>query len=356
MNRPLILGVCLLVCAEASHAAAANDALTMTAQLVSPISSRSNKKGDRVSAIVLSPAAFRGAPLEGDIDIADSSGNVEKTSSLRFAFKQLTYNGRAVPVNVDILGFRNSKGQAGVDEEGRVVRKSSGVGKALAAAGIGAAIGALLDGRKGAAIGAGAGLAAGFLFVSIAVKGPDIALDPNSVFELAVRECEDCPADQIGLAQRQFSNGVFSFYYPSNWQTYWDGRSAEMTAAPAFGVVGRRGNTVEIGYGVVAGLYTPSRGGQLLQNATDELIRSMRSRSPDLQVVTPDTPTPAGSQLLVIPMVRPSALEAGNEVRLLITTMSPYGLFYLTGIAPGSRSQEISEFSRPILQTLRFRE
>jgi hypothetical protein len=363
MKRLMMLITCLLACllARQSHdalaSAAESNVQTMTAQLVSPISARANRAGDKVSAIILSPEAYRGAPLEGEIKEAKSSGDLQKTSSLQFFFSSLTLDGKTIPVRADVVSFQNSKGQPGVDEQGRIVRKSSGIGKALAVAGIGAALGAILDGRKGAAIGAGIGLAAGFVFVSVAVKGPDVAFDSKSTFELAVRPCEECTGGEPTPAQRQFAHDEFSFSYPAQWRAYWDGRSPQVTVAPPSALVSHQGGNVAIGYGAVAGFYHPSTGAETLRSATYRLIRALIAHSPELELIPGSQPTEAeNGQLLLVPMVRRSSLEADPEIQLVLTMMRPQGLFYFIGIAPASRSRDISGFSQAILQSLRFRE
>jgi hypothetical protein len=157
-------------------------------RLVSGISTRNNVKGDRIAATVLMPEEFKGSLMEGVIQESKSSGKVNKTSTLRFTFNTLVHQGKTIPVRADVVSFYNSKGQQNVDEEGQVVEKSRGTGKAVAATAIAAGIGALIGGGKGAVIGAGAGLAAGILLVSVAVKGPNVSFDTNSEFDLSVKE------------------------------------------------------------------------------------------------------------------------------------------------------------------------
>src|SRR5436190_24325528 len=58
-------------------------------QLTSGLSSRDNKKGDKISAIVLEPQEYKGATMEGTVDEAKSSGKVNKSSRLKFSFASL---------------------------------------------------------------------------------------------------------------------------------------------------------------------------------------------------------------------------------------------------------------------------
>src|SRR5260221_7596243 len=144
-------------------------------KLTSSLSSRENKKGDKISAIVLSPDAFKGATLEGTVEEAKSSGKVNKSSTLRFSFHSLVLPGNEqVAVQTHVKSYKNSKGKEGVDEEGNIVEKSGNLGKVGIGTAAGAGIGALIGGGKGAAIGAGVGAAATVLVVAVGVKGPNV--------------------------------------------------------------------------------------------------------------------------------------------------------------------------------------
>jgi hypothetical protein len=109
-----------------------------------------------------------------------------------FAFDTLTFNGRTAPISAVLKEVFNSKGVKDVDEEGRVIGKSSNKKRTEAALG-GALVGALVGGLRGggggaaagAAIGAGAGLAVG---ITLTATGTDIEFRPGSHFSIEVSD------------------------------------------------------------------------------------------------------------------------------------------------------------------------
>jgi hypothetical protein len=191
----------LITCAAGFLAAPAwlpaqdNGEFPMRVRLTAQISSRANQKGDKISALVIAPKQFQGATVEGEVRQAKSSGSVKKESQLTVAFTKIAAAGREIPIQSNVTSFVNSKGQANVDEEGNVIRKSSGFGRAALWAAIGAAagagVGAAAGGSasaagQGAAIGGAAGAAAALL-ITFGSKAPEIRFDPGSELELAVR-------------------------------------------------------------------------------------------------------------------------------------------------------------------------
>ena len=79
------------------------------------------------------------------------------------------HGGQPTAISTEIRAFHNSKGQAEVDEEGRIIRRGGGnTGKALGGTAAGGLIGGLAGGLKGAAIGAGVGAAASIAIIEIA--------------------------------------------------------------------------------------------------------------------------------------------------------------------------------------------
>ena len=157
-------------------------------KLLGPLSTETNRKGDKITAQVLTPEQFKGDILEGEVRESRSGGKIRGTSTLNFSFHTLHHAGNLVPVDAQIKSFTNSKGVQDADEEGRVVQKKNNLGKTAAAAGIGALIGAIAGGAKGAAIGAGVGAAASLVFIQMTVKGANVTLAPGSEFVLSVKE------------------------------------------------------------------------------------------------------------------------------------------------------------------------
>jgi hypothetical protein len=153
-------------------------------QLTQPLSTKANKKGDKVVAQVLLPADYKGDILQGEVKDSKSSGSFSKESVLNFGFNELYHQGQTIAVRAEVTKFYNSKGKENVDDEGRIIRKQNELGKAALITALGAGVGAAAGGGKGAAIGAGAGAAAGLLFAKFGTKAPDISFDTGSTFDV----------------------------------------------------------------------------------------------------------------------------------------------------------------------------
>jgi OmpA-OmpF porin, OOP family len=152
-------------------------------ELMNRVDTETSRKGDMVSARVVSPASFQGSVLEGKIKESKSGAKSGSDSVLDLDFDTLRQNSAAVPINSKIKSVGNSKGQANVDEEGRVVgragnsnKKSSGTG------GLGRAFGNITGGAA-ARIGAAVDTAASVLF-RVSSDAPNLRFDAGSKFIL----------------------------------------------------------------------------------------------------------------------------------------------------------------------------
>ncbi|MBM3957694.1 MAG: hypothetical protein FJ313_06540 [Gemmatimonadetes bacterium] len=157
-------------------------------KLLAPLSTETNRKGDKITAQVVTPEPFTGDMLEGEVKESKSGGKITGKSVLNITFSQLHHGEQKIPVEAKVQSFTNSKGQQDVDEEGRMIEKKSNVGKAAAGTGVGALIGGIAGGAKGAAIGAGIGGAASLVLIQVAAKGANITFAPGSEIVLSVRE------------------------------------------------------------------------------------------------------------------------------------------------------------------------
>ncbi len=156
-------------------------------KLLSPLSTETSRKGDKVTAQVVSPSQYRGAYMEGTVKESRSGGKIKGKSVLNFSFETLNLKSRQIPVSSSVKSVVNSKGKQNVDEEGRVVEKKNNLGKAAVATGVGALIGGIAGGGKGAAIGAGVGAAASLILIEVPGQGANVAFAPGRQFVLAVK-------------------------------------------------------------------------------------------------------------------------------------------------------------------------
>lgn len=160
----------------------------MKVELMGPLGTKTSRKGDRVFARVRQPDALKGDTVEGTVKEVRSGGKFHGQSVLNFSFETLQHGGQPIAIGTEIRAFRNSKGQAEVDEEGRIIRRGGGnTGKALGGTAAGGLIGGLAGGLKGAAIGAGVGAAASIAVIEIASDSPEIRFDPGSEITLSAK-------------------------------------------------------------------------------------------------------------------------------------------------------------------------
>jgi hypothetical protein len=159
-------------------------------ELLSPISTETNKKGDQFTCQVLEPQGFAKAYVSGHISKIKGSGKVSGNSEIAMAFEKITmpdeqegaFSAQITEV-YDLVDSAN-KGQAdeGGTVKGHSTRKRDAL-KIAVAAGIGAGIGGILAGSKGAAIG---GLIGASLAVTntLSTKGPNLKFDTGTQFEV----------------------------------------------------------------------------------------------------------------------------------------------------------------------------
>ena len=164
-------------------------------RLLSPISTKTNKAGDAISAQVTVPERWAGARIQGKIRACTAARKLGGKSELSLSFVTMIHNGMAYSVQTEVKGFENSKGAVGVDDEGTVIKHNRVLGKALILGGIGAATGAAVGGAKGAAIGGAAGVAGAFV-IKMAASAPNITFNAGSIVSVHVTARLKSPSAQ----------------------------------------------------------------------------------------------------------------------------------------------------------------
>lgn len=159
-----------------------------TLELLSPISTARNQKGDSFRCIVVAPSEYRSAIVDGQLTKVKASGKATGKSEIAMAFRSITLpngtSGKFEAQIAEVYEVIGSANQGKADSEGKVGAKSYRKRDALRialGAGIGAAIGAVVGGGTGAAIGAaiGGGLAAAG---TLSEKGPDLEFSDGTRF------------------------------------------------------------------------------------------------------------------------------------------------------------------------------
>jgi hypothetical protein len=157
-------------------------------ELLSPLSTATNQKGDKFSCKVLSPVEYTGAIIGGYIRKAKRSGKAKGKSEMDLAFETITFaDGNTATFNasvVEVFDVVDAGEQGRADNEGTVKAKST-IKRDMLKIGAGAAIGAILGGifggAQGAAVGAAIGAGIG-VSTTLATKGPDLEFKQGTQF------------------------------------------------------------------------------------------------------------------------------------------------------------------------------
>jgi hypothetical protein len=161
-------------------------------KLLSPINTKTARKGDAFTLSVEQPSQFLGGTIHGSITKLKKPkrGGSKGKAEVAFQFDTLTFDNQTQKINAVLVEVRNSQGVQNVDEEGHVIGKPSHkkrdaliIGLAVAGALAGARYGGAAAGVAGAAAGAAAGAVIGR---EMTVAGSDIEFRPGSLFVLNV--------------------------------------------------------------------------------------------------------------------------------------------------------------------------
>ena len=138
---------------------------TIVASLITPLSTKTARDGDRFSMTVDAPGQYNGAVIEGRV-IGERSGVVTGRANMSLSFETIRLrNGQSYQFAGIVTQVRETDGgMVSVNNEGSI-RDNSQTTKTVTRAGIGAVLGAIIGaiagGGEGAAIGAGVGAGAG---------------------------------------------------------------------------------------------------------------------------------------------------------------------------------------------------
>lgn len=164
------------------------DGVEMKIRLSTQISTKTNKEGDRFTAVVLDPSDYADAIIEGHIAKLNRSGKATGKTELALAFDSIQLRGgRSGRFAAQVEKVYQTETVKTVDEEGNVEtssRTKDTATRGVGGAALGAIIGGIAGGGKGAAIGAaiGGGVGVGSVFIQ---GGKELILEPGT--EILIR-------------------------------------------------------------------------------------------------------------------------------------------------------------------------
>ncbi len=169
----------------------------------------------------------------------------------------------------------------------------------------------------------------------------------------------DAPLGQVMASEnfKTLNHSAFRVGYPENWEVFGDESSA-VTIAPRSGVA-----ESAVAYGVIISGYQPERGsGASLDDATHQLISTLRQSNPEMRIVGHDEDIRVGGargksvDLIGTSPIRDSGGKALRERDWLVTVQRDDGsLLYMIFIAPDRDFAQMRPAFEKMEQSLRLR-
>lgn len=151
-------------------------------RMADTLDTRQSRAGERFSAILDRDLvvegdviARRGSAVEGRVVDVTDSGRVKGRSEIAFTLTSLNAGGRTYRIDTNTIRMQ---AEAGIKEDAAIIGGATGIG---------AAVGAVAKGKKGAAIGAAIGAGAGTAAV-LRQKGKYIEIRPETDFTFRLQD------------------------------------------------------------------------------------------------------------------------------------------------------------------------
>ncbi|HUB80841.1 MAG TPA: OmpA family protein [Bryobacteraceae bacterium] len=176
---------CLVAAIWLAPAAFAQE--SFTAKLTTPVSAAANRRGDPITATVLTPAAFQGDTLRGQITETKTSRG---QSMLQFNLVSLLHQGVSIPIASTVSSISNSQGQPGIDEQSRPFAASNpSPSESQARQRVGSRFGGMLGGNLGGAVSDASNTPSGppIPNIRVASQGPGVELAAGATLGLSIR-------------------------------------------------------------------------------------------------------------------------------------------------------------------------
>lgn len=360
-------------------------------ELLSPISTATNKKGDTFTCLVLEPKDYEGARVSGRIKNLKRPKKVKGDSQMELEFQRIeTSNGGGVfhaqikevydVVDVAQGGRADSEGSV----KGRSVVKRDMI-KISAAVAIGATLGGIFGGTAGAL--AGGAIAGALASASVlTTSGPDLEFKQGTQFKVLTNapkrpknERQTTPASTtprssltrrppgnqpaasisqpVGVAapsgryKSYSTNTVYRLSFPDNWRDYSSGGTATLAPEGAYGVYnGRPGYTHCVMSGVAP---APRRD---LQQSTEALVGGLLRTNTYLQQQGSYTRSVlAGRSSLGVSLAgRWPVTNHAEAINIYTALLRDGRLFYLITVVPQDEYAAYEQVFQTVVRSVQF--
>ena len=155
---------------------------------------------------------------------------------------------------------------------------------------------------------------------------------------------------------KEFQGREFTISHPDNWRSAEGREAGTAIIAPEGGAFQDSSGGVQVGLGLMTGIYTP-KNARNLQEATSEFIEQVRSGNPQLQVGQgrPEQLRVDGSEAIRTTLVGPSPYQNEREVDNLVTIARSNGrILYLVFVSPESKNRNAEPVFKQMLRSVRL--
>src|SRR5215472_13341887 len=197
----------------------------------------------------------------------------------------------------------------------------------------------------------------------IAAQDQRGGFNPNGVSDSSVgQEASNSRGNRYSASGdfQQLNHSAFTIGYPSNWKAFGDAQSA-VTLAPPNGVGQDSNSQSAVAVGVIIDSYEPEQGASLDQ-ATRDLIASLRQSNPDLrqvgngEAIRVNGVSGRSTDLIGNSPIRDNNGRAQRERDWLVAIARQDGsVVYLVFIAPQNQFDQLRPTYEQMLRTLRLR-
>ncbi len=192
------------------------------------------------------------------------------------------------------------------------------------------------------------------------VKQRVTGMKPLTAQQIAERQSPTMNASPGSIepsgSMRSFNHSDFEISYPDNWQVFGD-QNSSVTIAPQNGV-----SNSAVAYGILINIFQPEDANASLDQATHELLTSLRQSNPDLREIGHDENIRLnGLAGKSVDFIGTSPLQdqsgrPGRERDWLVTVKRRDGsLLYLVSIAPDRDFEALRPTFERMLKSLRLR-
>jgi Zn-dependent protease with chaperone function len=185
-------------------------------------------------------------------------------------------------------------------------------------------------------------------------------MSPLNAQQIAERQTPSANASRGDVepsgSLRNFNHSDFDISYPDNWRVFGD-KNSSVTIAPPNGV-----SNSTVAYGMMINTYQPEESNSNLDQATHELLASLRQSNPDLRVIGQDENIRVNSipgksvDLVGNSPLQDQSGRAGQERDWLVAFQRRDGsLLYVVSIAPDKDFESLRPTFEQMLKSIKLR-